>query len=145
MTGYEQLVAGRWRRIEDEGIRSPGGWRAMPLPVTAGGRELVQAIDTQGLHHLLIPAGDAPHPENTTSPLAVSFGEFRFKTGPRPDVAGRYLDVHCRLTELNTQFDKVIGEVVDAVADSDRPIGAALTTVATWRRLFAALADARPR
>lgn len=144
MTGYERFVADRWRQIEEEAMRSPGGWRAMPLPVTAGGRELVQAVDAQGLHHLLISADEASHPENTASPLAISFGEFRFKTGPGVDVAGRYLDVRCRLAELEAQFDKVIGEVVDAVADSDRPIGAAMAAIAAWRRLFTALADVRP-
>ncbi|MGB5796463.1 MAG: PD-(D/E)XK motif protein [Mycolicibacter algericus] len=144
MTEYELLVARRWRQIEDEEARSSGGWRAMPLPVVAYGRELIQAIDVQGVHHLLIPADVGPHPENIHSPLAMSFGEFHFKTSADVDVTGRYLDVRCRLSALNKQFDTVIGEVVKNVAGSKRPINAAVTTLAAWRQLFTNLADVRP-
>lgn len=144
MTDYERLVADRWEQIKCEGVRSPGGWRSMTLPITAHGRALIQAVDEVDEHHLLVPADATGHPENTRSPLAMSFREFRFSTGENPEVEGRYFDIHCRLRALNTQFDKVIGEVVAAVEGAAHPVAAAATTLAMWRRLFTTLADSRP-
>lgn len=115
----------------------------MTVPVIAHGRELIQAVDNFGHHHLLIPADATPHPENTRSPLAMSFREFRFGTESGTIVEGRYFDIHCRLPALNRQFDKVIGEVVNAVDGAGNPVGAAAAAVAAWRRLFATLAHAR--
>lgn len=116
----------------------------MTIPVVVHGRELVQAVDNIGDHHLLIPADTTPHPENTRSPLAMSFNRFRFGTGTETDVEGRYMDIHCRLPALNKQFDKVIGEIIGVVDGATRPVGAAAAALAAWRRLFATLADARP-
>nr|WP_139000248.1 PD-(D/E)XK motif protein [Rhodococcus zopfii] len=115
----------------------------MTVPVVAYGREVVQAVDNEGQHHLLIPADSTPHPENTRSPLAMSFRDFRFGSGSGAHVEGRYLDIHCRVPALNKQFDKVIGEIVGAVDGATRPVGAASAVLAAWRRLFSTLADAR--
>jgi len=116
----------------------------MNVPVVAHGRELVQAVDDMGQHHLLIPADATLHPENTRGPLAMSFRQFRFGTGTGTDIEGRYFDIHCRLPALNKQFDKVIGEVIDVVTGSNHPVGAAAAALSAWRRLFATLADVRP-
>ncbi|MFX1759538.1 PD-(D/E)XK motif protein [Rhodococcus sp. As11] len=115
----------------------------MTVPVVANGREVVQAVDNEGQHHLLIPADTSSHPENTRSPLAMSFRDFRFGPGSGAYVEGRYLDIHCQLPALNKQFDKVIGEIVGAVDGATRPVGAAAAVLASWRRLFSTLADAR--
>lgn len=116
----------------------------MSIPIIAYGRELIQAIDHEGQHHLLIPADLTHLPENTRSPLSISFGEYRFGAGGIGEVKGRYLDIHCRIPALNPQFDKVIGEIIGVVEDAKNPIGAAVSALATWRRLFSTLADARP-
>jgi hypothetical protein len=144
MIDYQKFVADRWTQIETEGVPSSGDWRSMTLPVNAHGRSLIQAVDELGQHHLLIPADTTPHPQNTRSPLAMSFRDFRFGTGATTDAEGRYFDIHCRLPALNTQFDTVIGEVITAVESADHPVGAAAATLAAWRRLFATLANARP-
>ncbi|WP_420881644.1 PD-(D/E)XK motif protein [Rhodococcus sp. (in: high G+C Gram-positive bacteria)] len=144
MIDYQYFISDRWAQIETSGVLSTGGWRSMTVPVVADGRQLVQAVDDMGQHHLLIPADSTPHPENTRGPLSMSFREFRFGAGTEIDVEGRYFDIHCRLTALNKQFDKVIGEVIDVVDGVNRPVGAAAAALAAWRRLFATLADARP-
>lgn len=144
MTDYEKFVGDRWTQIESEGATSTGGWRSMTLPVVAHDRNLIQAVDELGQHHLLVPADATLHPENTRSPLSMSFRNFRFGMETDGGVKGRYFDIHCRLPALNEQFDKVIGEVVGAVEIAIRPVGAAAATLAAWRRLFATLADVRP-
>lgn len=144
MTDYQAYVADRWTQVENNGVRSAGGWRSMTVPVVAHSRELLQAVDELGQHHLLLPADATLHPENTRSPLAMSFRDFRFGTGTETDVEGRYFDIHCSLPALNKQFDKVIGEVIGAVDGANRPVAAAAAVLAAWRRLFATLADARP-
>lgn len=144
MTDYEKFVGGRWAQIESEGVASAGGWRSMTLPAVAHDRKLIQAVDELGQHHLLIPADATPHPENTRSPLSMSFRNFRFGTEEKREVEGRYFDIHCRLPALNEQFDKVIGEVIGEAEGANRPVGAAAATLAAWRRLFTTLADARP-
>lgn len=144
MTDYRDFVADRWQQIESSGVQSTGGWRSMTVPVVADGRDVIQAVDDSGQHHLLIPADSTRHPENTRSPLAMSFRNFRFSTGDATDVEGRYFDIHCRLPALNGQFDRVIGEVIASVEGSKSPVGAAAATLAAWRRLFATLADSRP-
>ncbi|MGB8407187.1 MAG: PD-(D/E)XK motif protein [Mycobacterium sp.] len=144
MTDYQRFVGDRWTQIESEGVTSTGDWRAMTLPVVAHDRKLIQAVDEFGQHHLLIPADAAPHPENTRSPLSMSFKKFRFGTEAEGNVEGRYFDIHCRLPALNEQFDKVVGEVIGAVEGANRPVGAAAATLAAWRRLFATLANVRP-
>ncbi|WP_046318545.1 PD-(D/E)XK motif protein [Mycobacterium sp. UM_Kg1] len=144
MSDYQRLVVDRWPRIEREGVASPGGWRSMTLPVVAHGRKLIQAVDELGQHHLLIPADGTPHPENTRSPLAMSFRNFRFGSGGEAAAEGRYFDIHCQMPALNIQFDTVVGEVIATVENASRPIGAAAATLAAWRRLFTTLADVRP-
>lgn len=144
MTDYKKFVGDRWAQIESEGATSTGGWRSMTLPVLAHERKLIQAVDELGQHHLLIPADATPHPENTRSPLSMSFRDFRFETAAEGEVEGRYFDIHCRLPALNEQFDKVIGEVIGATEGATRPVGAAAATLAAWRRLFATLANVRP-
>lgn len=144
MNDYQKFIRDRWTQIESEGVTSAGGWRSMTLPVVAHARALIQAVDELGQHHLLIPADSTPHPENTRSPLSMSFRNFRFETKAEGGVEGRYFDIHCRLPALNEQFDIVIGEVIAAAEGADRPVPAAAAALAAWRRLFATLANVRP-
>lgn len=136
-------TGGRWKRIVDAGVVAEDGWKALAVPVMANGRELIQAVDEWGQHHLLVPADDGRHASNTQSPLSVVVRDFCFGSGGADPLEGRYLDIHCRLPELNAQFDAVVDDVVEAVRDSRRPVGAAIAAVASWRRLFASLAGAR--
>jgi hypothetical protein len=68
---------------------------------------------------------------------------------PRPAVLGMvtrkldfggsvitYVDVSCAESDLFPEFDEVVADVLEAVADARRPAAAAIDAVMRWRRLF---------
>ncbi|MBY4570362.1 hypothetical protein ACN95_10065 [Gordonia sihwensis] len=138
-----QYLDETWREIAEAGDEFGAGWRSKSLPVRAGARTLVLAVDRNGEHHLLVPKGSGDLPTNPHSPLAVSVREFHFDNARGESVDGSYLDIHCQVESLNGQFDKVVLDVVEAIHESKDPAAAAAAAVAAWRRLFAKLADLR--
>lgn len=147
MSGDDGLITDAWSKIAHAPMADGEQWRALALPISFSSkneRAIVQAIDQWGQHHVLVPAEDVDLPVNKNSPLAVSVREFRFGNAETGVMSGLYLDIHCRVPALNTQFDLVITDVVDAVKEARRPDAAAAAAVADWRRLFMAISERGP-
>lgn len=105
---------------------------SFPLEVTSHGEPCRVAVDGAGARHLLVPVGDEdvsadPRPAVLQSVVRrLGFG------GP----AMAYVDVSCAESDLFPEFDEVVADVLEAVADSRRPAASALGVIARWRRLF---------
>lgn len=130
-----------WTDIATSNAPEDGKWRSRRLPLESDGRALVLAVDDVNERHLLVPVGVEEVPTNTRSPLSVSADRFHFRDFAG-DLKGRFIDIHCARSSLNSQFDYVVDDVLSAVEDSDDRAGAALATVNMWRRLFTNLATA---
>jgi hypothetical protein len=105
---------------------------SFPLDVTSGAEPCRVALDRTGGRHLLVPAaGETVAVDSRPAVLAMAVRKLRFG-GP----AVQYVDVSCGEAELFAEFDDVVADVLDAVADAPKPASAAVRTVARWRRLF---------
>ncbi|NKS67184.1 PD-(D/E)XK motif protein [Rhodococcus hoagii] len=135
--GIGQEISDGWLHLERLPARQAvDQWCVFELSFLIDGRHLLLGLDAQGNRHLLIPMGDANRPDsNLRSPLAVSCSRYDFG----PESHGYYLDIHCRLVELNSQFHQVIVDVVKVVQDAPEPIRAASLVVARWRKLLGTL------
>ena len=103
-----------------------------PIDMFFGGIPCRVALDRSGYRHLLVPTvGESVRADNRPSTLAVSV---------RPLVFDReqatYVDLACTEPDLHPEFDDVVTDVLDAVAESTAPASVALRTVDRWRRLF---------
>lgn len=105
---------------------------AFPIGPDLGGISCRLAVDRHDLRHLLVPA--------TTEQVAVDPRPSALAVSVRPltfdGVKATWVDVSCTEPDLNPEFDDLINDVLQDVADTDRPASAALRTIARWRRLF---------
>lgn len=135
--GVEREIGDGWIHLESvpAGVEMDN-WSIFDLSCVVEGRHLLLSLDKHGTRHLLVPVGRGHRPEpNLTSPLAVSWSRFDFG----PESVGDYIDVHCRLPELNAQFHQVVVDLVEAVADAPEPVRAVSLVVARWRKLLGTL------
>lgn len=103
-----------------------------PLDVAYGTAPCRVALDRHGTRHLLIPTCDEvvsvdPRP----AVLGMVIRRLRFEG---PTVA--YVDVSCTESDLFSEFDEVVTDVLKAVSDAERPAAAAVDAVMRWRKLF---------
>ncbi|GAA4923887.1 hypothetical protein HD597_011208 [Nonomuraea thailandensis] len=105
---------------------------AFPLEVICHAEPCRVAIDGTGARHLLVPAGDeAVSADPRPTVLGTVIRKLRFG-GP----AITYVDVSCAESDLFPEFDEVVTDVLEAVADARRPAAAAVDAITRWRRLF---------
>lgn len=119
------------------------GWAAIELPVAPGQRSALLAMDPNDGHHLLIPAKEHRYPTNVDSPLSVDVVDHEFSFRDGRVLAGRFIDVYCRLPKLNDLFDDVIDSILEATEGSHHPAQRAITTVNQWRHLFSSFGATR--
>lgn len=109
-------------------------FNAYALQPTVSG-EVRVAIDRQGLRHLLV---EGEHPglmETASGVLAVDYGPIVFA-----DTQRSYLDICCTDPTLDTEFQEVVLDVLDAIAGDPAPTRSALEVIGRWRRLLRATA-----
>ncbi|MFE5878651.1 PD-(D/E)XK motif protein [Rhodococcus sp. NPDC056506] len=112
------------------------GWCVFQLSHMIENRHPLVCVDPEGTKHLLIPINRGNRPEsNQRSPLTVSYARYRFGA----ESSGDYLDIHCRLPELDSQFQQVVVDVVESVLDAPEPVRAVALVVARWRKLLGTL------
>jgi hypothetical protein len=103
-----------------------------PLEVVSGSVACRVALDSVGGRHLLIPVNEETvSVDPKTAVLGLAVRKLRFGSS-----AATYVDVSCKEGDVFLQFDQVVTDVLEAVADSSRPASAAIDTVIRWRRLF---------
>ncbi|NUW43288.1 PD-(D/E)XK motif protein [Nonomuraea rhodomycinica] len=105
---------------------------SFPLEVTCHAKPCRVALDGKGARHLLVPAGDE---EVSVDPRPAVLGTVVRKLG-FGGAAIAYVDVSCAESDLFPEFDEVVTDVLEAVADARRPAAAAVAAIARWRRLF---------
>jgi len=105
---------------------------SFPLEVMCGAEPCRVALDSMGIRHLLVPAGDeAVSVDPRPAVLGLAVRKLRFDG---PTVV--YVDVSCAESDLFPEFDEIVTDVLEAVSGLQRPALAAIGTVARWRRLF---------
>ncbi|MGA4993731.1 PD-(D/E)XK motif protein [Nonomuraea bangladeshensis] len=105
---------------------------SFPLEVACHGEPCRVALDAMGARHLLVPAGTE---DLTVDPRPTVLGTVVRKLG-FGGAAVTYVDVSCAESDLFPEFDEVVMDVLEAVADTRRPAAAAVAAIARWRRLF---------
>ncbi|MFB4294554.1 PD-(D/E)XK motif protein [Nonomuraea sp. ATR24] len=105
---------------------------AFPLEVICHGEPCYVAVDRAGARHLLVPVGDeAVSVDAKPAVLGLVIRKLGFG-GP----ATTYVDVSCVEFDLFPEFDEVVTDVLETVADAPRPAATAVDAIARWRRLF---------
>ncbi|GAA4570276.1 PD-(D/E)XK motif protein [Planotetraspora kaengkrachanensis] len=105
---------------------------SFPLDVVCGAEPCRVALDGKGARHLLVPAIDetvSVDPKPAVLEMAIRKLHFG---GP----ALAYVDVSCAESDLFSEFDEIVTDVLEAVSDAQRPASAAIDAVMRWRRLF---------
>ncbi|MEU7748649.1 PD-(D/E)XK motif protein [Nonomuraea sp. NPDC049158] len=105
---------------------------SFPLEVVCHAEPCRVAIDGTGARHLLIPAGDeAVSVDPKPAVLGTSIRKLGFGGS-----AVTYVNVSCAESDLFSEFDEVVTDVLEAVAGARRPASTAVDAIARWRRLF---------
>lgn len=105
------------------------------LGVVVGGEEILAAVDAHGHKHLLVPSlGEAV--ASDASSQGVLLGSRQLRVGDR-DV--HYIDVACRMSNLDLVFERLLDDLVRRLADdASTPVATARATLDEWRTLLRA-------
>jgi hypothetical protein len=107
-------------------------YASYPLELHLAGSAVRVALDREGTRHLLVPTeNEAVTPDTRPSVLQLAIRDLHFGDGVRT-----YVDLSCTDRELYSEFDEVVEDVLDALAETDRPGTETVRTVSRWRRLF---------
>lgn len=91
------------------------------------------AVDQEGYHHVLIPAGDyrgsAFHDGDSLRTRITDVGVARHRYE-------RHLDVYCVNPALTRTFDRLAATLVEVAGSSDHPVDDALKSLNEWKSLF---------
>lgn len=115
-------------------------WAQLSRPTTgeftmgyAFGTQVRLALDQDGFHHVLIPAGDfGGSVFQDGDSLRVRIRD----VGIAPYRYERHLDVYCVNSSLTRTFDRLASTLIDVAAASTNPVKAALECLGEWKHLF---------
>lgn len=123
---YELLEENRDKLLAD-GFLS----KATGVHVSAG--EVMAAIDSDGLRHLLIPTDDMDGPEDRRSRGVILVDE---QLGADDSDRIHYVDLVCLDSRLDSVFERLVEDVLNQLDTDDDPRAVAIRVLDEWRALL---------
>lgn len=126
----EPKFSDMWRQLQ---VPTSGEFMMGDVARTRTGRPIKLALDSEGFHHLLVPADEfADIADRGSGALKV-----RTKTiGTSGHDYQVFLDIYCVDSSLTATFDRLATELIEVAQFGKSPYDDALEALGHWRSLF---------